>query len=113
MHDGPSSRLAARNFESILAEIAQEKAAALGRTAGRLEEALRGLAEHEATHRPQDEPARREQLVFAAAEALWYHVIQREACGLTDVDAVLRHYAVPRAVYARMGARPASPPPPG
>ena len=40
---------------------------------------------------------------IAAGEALWYYVVQREACGLRDVEIVLREFRVPREVYLRMG----------
>ncbi len=43
MPDRPLAPLAARNLESVQAEIAQEKASALARMATRLEEALRRL----------------------------------------------------------------------
>ena len=38
-----------------------------------------------------------------AGQALWALVVQREACGLRDVESVLREYGVPREVYLRMG----------
>jgi hypothetical protein len=98
----PLFRHASRNLESVQAEIAQEKAAALGRIATRLRDALARLAELDAT--PGDPaPAERQRLVAAAGEALWYYVVQREACGIRDVESVLRDYRVPRDVYLRMG----------
>jgi hypothetical protein len=45
----------------------------------------------------------RKRLVAAAGEALWYYVVQREACGLRDTERVLRKYRVPREVRLRMG----------
>ena len=51
--------------------------------------------------------ARREELLEAAGEALWFLVVQREACGLTNTEAMLRIYDVPLAVRLRMG--PAAP----
>ena len=50
--------------------------------------------------------ARRDELVAAAGEALWYYVIQREVCGFRDSEAVMRHLAVPREVRLRMGYTP-------
>lgn len=82
-------------------EIAQEQASALGRLGRSLEVALAALAEHDAI--PSDNGARR-QLVQQASEALWYFIVQREACGLRDPRPVLRDYRVPAEVYARMGA---------
>lgn len=100
----PLSRLASRNLESVQAEVAQEKAAALARMAARLRDALARLDELENVPRERDAaPVRREQLVAAAGEALWYYVVQREACGFRDVEVVLRELGVPREVYLRMG----------
>ena len=47
--------------------------------------------------------ARREELLEAAGEALWFLVVQREACGLSNTEAMLRTYDVPLAVRLRMG----------
>ncbi len=93
-------------------EFAQEMASALGRLGRALEAALAALAEFDA------EPARstsadrrqlRASLVAQASLALWYFVVQREACGLRDLRAVLRDYRVPPEVAARMGAQPTRP----
>lgn len=67
----------------------------------------RGLARiSEQKHDPGPaDPAGRAALVAAAGEALWYYVVQREAIGLRDVDAVLREYRVAHEVYLRMGPR--------
>lgn len=97
------SRISERNVDSVQAEIAQEKAAALGRVATRLEEALARLREFDAAPDAAGDAAQRGRLVAAAGEALWYCVVQREACGLRDVEATLREYRVPREVYLRMG----------
>ena len=89
-------------------EVAQERAATLGRLGRRLEEALAALREHDAAR--QDSPtgshgAARRQLVLEAGEALWYFVIQRELTGFHDSAAVMRDYRVPKEVQARMGVR--------
>lgn len=84
-------------------EIAQEQASALGRLGRALEAALAALADYDMAG-PTDDGARR-QLVQQASEALWYFVVQREACGLRDARTVIRDYRVPPEVYARMGAR--------
>jgi hypothetical protein len=104
---GPLSRINARNVESVQAEIAQEKAASLARISTRLQDALGRLEAHDAG--PATDAAARERLVAAAGEALWYYVIQREACGLRNVEAVLRDFRVPREVYLRMGPAPRGP----
>ena len=49
--------------------------------------------------------AHRRELVQQASEALWYFIVQREACGLRDPRPVIRDYRVPAEVYGRMGAR--------
>jgi hypothetical protein len=93
-------------------EFAQEKATALGRLGRALEAALATLAEFDAEP-PGDAPAERRQqrasLVAQASLALWYFVVQREACGLRDLRAVLRDYRVPPDVAARMGTQPERP----
>jgi hypothetical protein len=94
-------------------EIAQEKATALGRLGRALESALAALAAHDcsralatcppATASKLAEGATRARLVQDASETLWCFLVQREACGLRDPRPVLRDYAVPAEVYARMG----------
>ena len=93
-------------------EVAQEKATALGRLGRALEAALAALAEFDAEPVPSASPDRRKlraSLVAQASLALWYFVVQREACGLRDLRAVLRDYCVPPEVAARMGVQPARP----
>ncbi len=89
-------------------EIAQEKAAALGRLGRRLEQALAALAAFDADHPPaqylgQNRDAR-VVLVETAAQALWLFLVQREACGLRDARKMMRDYRVPAEVEARAGA---------
>lgn len=84
-------------------EIAQEQASALGRLGRSLEAALAALSEYDAIGATGS--GARRQLVQQASEALWYFIVQREACGLRDPRPVLRDYGVPAEVYARMGAR--------
>jgi hypothetical protein len=93
-------------------EIAQEQASALGRLGRALETALGALAGHDQAspgHSPPsqsseaDDRAKRARLVQEASEALWYFIVQREACGLRDPRPVIREYRVPAEVYARMG----------
>ena len=98
------SRLSKSGLEGVQVEIAQEKAASLGRAATRLQNALSRLRAHEQTPAPDDEAnTERKRFVGEAGEALWYYVVQREACGLRDVEFVLREFQVPREVYLRMG----------
>lgn len=106
---GPLARARARNVESVQAEIAQEKAASLARISTRLQDAIARLEGHDAAR--ADDPDERARLVAAAGEALWYYVIQREACGLRGVEGVLRDFRIPREVHLRMGParRPGTP----
>ena len=102
---GRLTQHAQRQVEAVDYEIAQEKAAARGRISERLERALAALRAFDAA--PARGPAlARDELVAAAGEALWYYVVQREACGLRDTDAVLRELGIPREVHLRMGFRP-------
>jgi hypothetical protein len=91
-------------------ELVQEKAATLSRIGKRLQAALDDLKSFDAAHGdaapPDADRARRDELVAAAGEALWYYVIQREVCGLRDSEAVMRHLGVPREVRLRMGYTP-------
>ncbi len=91
-------------------EIAQEKAAALGRLGRGLERALEKLRDFDAAspRAAQAERRHRAELVAAAGHALWLFLVQREACGLRDSRAVMRDYQVPSEVQGRAGAFPAS-----
>jgi hypothetical protein len=105
----PRSRSRARNepLDGLEYEIAREQAAALGRAGRRLEAALAALVAFDAGEASEPTAARdtraRVALVAAAGTALWYYVVQREACGLRDSRQVLRDYRVPGEVVARMG----------
>lgn len=88
-------------------ELVQEKVANVARMGRRLEEALEALRAWD-REQPEDAAAR-ERLVARAGEALWYFVVQREACGLRDADAVIRGMGVPREVRLRMGPAPRNP----
>ena len=89
-------------------EIVQEKAATLSRIGKRLQAALDALATFDAAHGDAEDgdEGRRDALVSAAGEALWYYVIQREVCGLRDSEAIMRQLGVPREVRLRMGYTP-------
>jgi hypothetical protein len=90
-------------------EIRQEQAATIGRLARELRDALDALetfnrqassAEAGADSRdPQ-----RARLVDAAAYALWNFIVQRECSGFRGTEQVLKDYAVPVEVHAKMGA---------
>jgi hypothetical protein len=89
-------------------EFAQEKASALGRLGRALEAALQALERFDAERRDAPWPSEKQRetraaLAAEASIALWQFVVQREACGLRDLRAVLRDYRVPAEVAARMG----------
>ena len=79
-------------------EIAGEKASALGRAGGRVEETLQRLQQNE-------EPSLRATLVQEAADAVYAYFIQRELMGFRRHQDVIREYGIPGAVLARLGAR--------
>jgi hypothetical protein len=91
-------------------EVRQEQAATIGRLARNLRSALDGLEAFDRqaggkTAADRRDP-RRTRLVDAAAYALWNFVVQRECSGFRFTDQVLKDYAVPGEVRARMGAVP-------
>jgi hypothetical protein len=91
-------------------EIAQEKASALGRLGRGLEAALAALRSFDAAHGPttsRQDRRWRDQLVAQAGQALWYLMVQRDACGLHNSAAVISDYGVPPEVVNRAGPEPA------
>jgi len=92
-------------------EMMQERAAALGRVTRAFEEALAAFMRFEAEASADGTPwnARRERLLDRAGEALWCFVVQREAFGLRNTEAVLRELRVPMAVRLRMGVARSQP----
>ena len=80
-------------------ELMQEMAFSLGRAGRRLQALLDKLAQDRS-------PDQRDELVRQAGEALWYYVVQREACGLRDTDDLMERLGVPSEVRLRMGCRP-------
>jgi hypothetical protein len=93
-------------------EFARERAAALGRLGRRLEAALSALSQWDAENASDassdEQRHKRALLTSQASTALWHFVVQREACGLRGMRAVLRDYRVPPEVAAAMGALPVS-----
>jgi hypothetical protein len=93
-----AKRLGVETGEAVLRyELLQEQAASLGRMGAKLETALAALRAAEAGARPA--------ALKAAADACWCFFVQREVMGLRDRAAVIRHYAIPREVLNRIGAR--------
>jgi hypothetical protein len=90
-------------------EIAHEKAAALGRLGGSLEAALAALRSFDAAHglaASREDRRCRDQLVARAGQALWYLMVQRDACGLYNSAAVMLNYGVPPEVVNRAAPAP-------
>jgi hypothetical protein len=89
-------------------EIAQERASALGRLGRELERALLALQIFDAAHSGSTRATghdrkRRDHLVAEAGQALWYLIVQRDACGLHGSESLMVDYAVPAEVRNRMG----------
>jgi hypothetical protein len=95
------------NATALDYEIAQEKAATLGRLGRVLEAALAALREFDAQPREADQRKHeRRALVAEAGHAQWMFVVQREALGLRDSRQLMRDYGVPPEVQGRMGLLP-------
>jgi hypothetical protein len=99
-------RAAPLGLASLQDEMMQERAATLGRLTRAFEEALAALVRFESESDANEAHwnVRRERLLDRAGEALWCFVVQREAVGLRNTEAVLRELQVPMAVRLRMGA---------
>lgn len=80
-------------------EILAEKASALGRAGLRVETTLQALR-----NTGRDSPERPARL-HEAADAVYWYFIQRELCGLRRHAEIIREYAIPGEVLARLGAR--------
>ena len=104
-------RAASVGLAALHDEMMQERAATLGRVTRAFEEALAAFLRFEAeTDLDQAHwSARRERLLDRAGEALWCFVVQREAFGLRNTEAVLRELRVPMAVRLRMGVARSQP----
>lgn len=89
----PQDRVVGAVHEEVLAEMA----ASLGRAGKTLETRLARLKEAA--------PEEKDVALRSAAEAAHHYFIQRELCGLRDHRAVIKDYAIPGAVLARMGAK--------
>ena len=90
-------------------EIRQEQAATTGRLARELRDALDALDTFGKRPSSSKTPAnnrdpQRARLVDATAYALWNFVVHRECSGFRWTEEVLKDYAVPVEVHAKMGA---------
>lgn len=86
-------------LSALGAEIAQERAIALGRVGRDVEAAVGRLKDIDA-NAPE-----RARFIAAAADATWSLFVQRDACGLFDHAPAIADYAIPPEVLARVGAR--------
>ena len=89
-----------RTPDPLEAEVAAEKAAALGHAGRRMEKALADLR---ACAAPPG-TAERERLLDEAADRVWHYLIQRELIGLREPSGAIADYAIPAAVMNRVGA---------
>jgi len=92
----PTDRAGA--LAAVEAEVAEEKAASLGRAGSSVERSLAALA-------AGGEGADRDALLRAAREAVWGLFVQREVMGQRDHAAVIAHYAIPADVLRGLGSR--------
>lgn len=86
-------------FDLLGHEILAEKASALGRAGKQVEASLAILRTH-----GRDSDGRTAALKNAA-EAVYAYFIQRELCGFRRHQDVIREYAIPNEVLARLGAK--------
>lgn len=85
-------------FNVLQYDMLQEQAASLGHH-GRLVEAA--MAALDGFEGDADE---RLKLIKKTAHVVWAYFVQREACGLRDHRQVIKDYAIPGEVLARLGA---------
>ena len=95
-------------YEVLEYEVRQEQAATIGRLAQELRDGLDALDDFDTRMSSDKAPAdscdpQRARLVNAAAYALWSFVVQRECSGFRGTEEVLKDYAVPAEVRAKMG----------
>jgi uncharacterized protein DUF6665 len=88
-----------KKLAAVEAEIAAERAAALGRTETRLKRALDAVRKFDAGER---RGKKREQLLDEASEACLSYVVQREALGLPSAE-VQKDYGVTDEIWKSMG----------
>lgn len=93
-----TSRLGVETGEAVLRyELLEEQAHSLGRAGRKVEAALAALRAHEGDGR--------QQVLQAAADAVWGFLVQREVMGLRDRAAVIAQFGIPREVMNRIGIK--------
>jgi len=80
-------------LDGLDAEIIAEQASALARAGRRLESALVELSDYGAA--PRNLETDRSEVLAEARTALWYLIVQREACGFRNTAEVMAAYRVP------------------
>jgi hypothetical protein len=92
-----------KKLAAVEAEIAAERAAALGLSEGRLKRTLSALKAFDVAKSGR---RTRSELVDDAADACLAYVVQRESMGIGahNMRAVLAGYQIPDEVWNRMGA---------
>ncbi len=88
-----------KKLAAVQAEIAAERAAALGRAEARLTKALDAVRRFDAG---EMKGKKRERLLDDASEACLSYVVQREALGLPTAD-LQSQYGVTDEIWNRMG----------
>jgi hypothetical protein len=88
-------------LELLREEVLAEQAASLGHHGRKVEAALAALRAWDAGERGT---MPREDLVAAAARAVWAYFVQRELCGLRDERQIIREMQIPGEVLNRLGA---------
>ena len=81
-------------------ELMAERADALGRHGLKVEKALERLRTESAAGCDSQQ---RNDMLDAAADAVWAFFVQREICGLRDQRDAVRRYDIPKEVLARVG----------
>jgi hypothetical protein len=87
-------------FNVLEYELLSERASSLGRNGLKAEEALAKLRAWNGDRQTTDQ---RDELLNAAADAVWGFFIQREICGLRNGREVIQRYAIPGEVLAKVG----------
>jgi uncharacterized protein (DUF1501 family) len=94
------SRSPESGFNVLEYELMAERAASLGRNGSKVEATLAKLAGWDVDAQNETE---RQNLLYDAADAVWALFIQREICGLRDNRDIVRRYAIPKEVLAKVG----------
>jgi hypothetical protein len=104
-HDLPDRRALTRRsnaaFNVLQYDMLGEMASSLGHHGERVERAMAALKSFDAS---TGTPGDRLKLVRKAAREVWAFFVQRELCGFRNNNDVIKQYAIPGEVLARLGA---------